>query len=251
MHLQKKRNLKMPDMTKKEFCKAAVKAGGITGITAWLYYRSLWAVIPLLPVWYWHLRMTAREMERQKEAEFLRQFKDMIQTLASALHTGYSVENAFRESQKELALIYPQDAEIMREMALIIRQLKLQITMEQALEEFAKRTKMEDVEDFVEVFSAAKKSGGNLIAIIQNTAGQIGDKIDVQREIETILAAKKYEFRVMAAVPYGIIGYMTLSFPEFAKTLYGNAAGIGVMTVCLAIYLGAYYLGIRIIRIEV
>ena len=47
---------------------------------------------------------------------------------------------------------------------------------------------------------------------------RIGDKIDVKREIETILAAKQYEFRVMSAVPYVIIGYMTLSFPE----IYGH-----------------------------
>ena len=52
-------------------------------------------------------------------------------------------------------------------------------------------------------------------------------------------------------VPYVIIGYMTVSFPEFMGSLYGNVAGTGVMTVCLLIYVGAYYLGLKIIRIEV
>ena len=55
----------------------------------------------------------------------------------------------------------------------------------------------------------------------------------------------------MSIVPYGIIGYMSLSFPEFMNELYGNMAGIGVMTLCLGIYAGAYYLGIRILRIDV
>ena len=50
-----------------------------------------------------------------------------------------------------------------------------------------------------------------MISIIRNTANQIGDKIDVKREIDTVLAAKKYEFRVMAAIPYAIIGYMSLA----------------------------------------
>ena len=52
-------------------------------------------------------------------------------------------------------------------------------------------------------------------------------------------------------MPYVIIGYMSFSFPEFMDSLYGNAAGTGVMTVCLMVYIGAYYLGLRIIRIEV
>ena len=90
-----------------------------------------------------------------------------------------------------------------------------------------------------------------MIAIIQATVRQIGDKIDVKREIDTILAAKRYEFRVMSMIPYGIIGYMSLSFPEFMDSLYGNILGMGVMTVCLGIYLGAYYLGVRLIKIEV
>lgn len=90
-----------------------------------------------------------------------------------------------------------------------------------------------------------------MIAIIRNSISQIRDRMEVQREIETILTAKKYEFKVMTMIPFGIIGYMRFSFPEFMKMLYGNAVGVGVMSVCLAIYLGACYLGERIIDIEV
>ena len=126
------------------------------------------------------------------------------------------------------------------------------MTVEQVLEEFAGRVELEDLRSFASVFISAKRSGGDMLAIIKDTAGQISDKIDVKREIDTILAAKQYEFRVMSAVPYVIIGYMVLSgFPEFMDSLYGNAAGTGVMTVCLMVYIGAYYLGLRIIRIEV
>ena len=161
------------------------------------------------------------------------------------------MENAFREAQKELKLIYPETARISKELLFIIRQLRIHVPMEQILEELGMRVQIEDVRNFVIVFAAAKKNGGNMIAIIQDTVRQIGDKIDVKREIDTILAAKRYEFRVMSAIPYAIIGYMSFSFPEFMDSLYGNIFGIGVMTVCLGIYMGAYYLGVRMIRIEV
>lgn len=195
--------------------------------------------------------MMAGETCRKKESAFARQFKEAILTVSSALNTGYSVENAFRETKKELLLIYPEDARISKELQIVVRQLRLQVPVEQALEEFAGRVDLEDLRSFTAVFIAAKRNGGDMLAIIKDTAAQIGDKIDVKREIETILAAKQYEFRVMSAVPYVIIGYMTLSFPEFMGTLYGNLAGTGVMTVCLLIYVGAYYLGLKIIRIEV
>ncbi len=220
-------------------------------VTAWLYYRSIFMVLPLLPVFLWQFRMMEDECARKKEQEFQMQFKEAIQIVSSALNTGYSVENAFREAQKELKLIYPETARISKEFLVITRQLRIHVPMEQILEEFGERVQTEDVRNFVTVFTAAKKSGGNMIAIIQDTVRQISDKIDVKREIDTLLAAKKYEFRVMSVIPYTIIGYMCFSFPEFMDSLYGNLFGIGVMTICLGIYMGAYYLGIRMIKIEV
>lgn len=228
-----------------------LKSSFVTGVTAWLYYRQTAAVLCLMPVWVWYYRKLEKECVRKKEQQFLVQFKEMIQTISSALNTGYSVENAFRECQKELGLLYSGRAPVMRETDILVRQLRMRIPVEQAMEEMADRTGLEDVENFAAVFVTAKRSGGDMIAIIRNTAEQIADKIDVHREIQTILAAKRYEFTVMSAIPYIMIAYMSLSFPEFMVCLYGNAIGTGVMTVCLLIYIGAYALGAGLIEIEV
>lgn len=133
----------------------------------------------------------------------------------------------------------------------MVQQIQIKIPAEQIFEDFAKRVRLEDVRNFANVFAAAKRSGGDMIAIIQNTVNQIGDKIDVRREIDTILAAKRYEFKVMAVIPYVIIAYMLLSFPEFMDCLYGNMIGTGVMSVCLLVYLAAYAFGVRLVKIEV
>lgn len=251
MRLHIPKNCWQQDITKSEYTWITIKSIAITGITAWLFYRSLWAVFLLSPVGGWNFWRLVQEQAHQKEKEFQLQFKEAILAVSSAMNIGYSVENAFREAQKELKKIYPEEARISKELQMIVRQLRVHVPMEQILEELSQRAPTEDVRNFVTVFVAAKKSGGNMIAIIQNTANQIGDKMDVKREIDTILAAKRYEFRVMSVVPYAIIGYMSLSFPEFMECLYGNILGIGVMTICLVIYLAAYYLGLRIIRIEV
>lgn len=218
----------------------------VTG-TAWIYYRSWVAVILLIPAGVWYYIQLLDECIKRKEQEFLVQFKELIQTFSSLLNTGYSVENAVKEMQ----VFYSDDAAILRELEIMVRQIRVQVPVEQAVEELSERTKLPDVESFAGVFVTAKRSGGNLMSIIRNTADQIGDKIDVKREIDTMLAAKKYEFQVMSVIPFGIVLYMTVSFPEFMGNLYGNIAGRGVMTGCLIIYLGAYGLGRKIIEIEV
>jgi len=228
-----------------------VKSSCVTALTAWLYYRSVFCLPALIPVWIWYYRGLERECIRRKKQEFLSQFKEMIQTISSALNTGYSIENAVKESQKELKLLYSEKEMISKELAMLVRKLRMQIPVEQAMEEMAAKVELEDVETFAAVFVTAKRSGGDMIAIMRNTSGQIADKIDVRREIDGVLAAKRYEFKIMSGIPYIIIAYMSLSFPEFMTCLYGNGIGIGVMTVCLMVYIGAYYLGARLIEIEV
>lgn len=187
----------------------------------------------------------------EKKSLFLLQFKEMTECVAQALSVGYSAENSFKEALEEMKILYPGKSMIGKELEYIVRKLKVQIPLEQILDEFAQRVELEDVGNFSSVFAAAKRSGGDMIAIIQNTASQISEKVEVKREIDIILASKKYEFRIMCVIPYVMILYLQLSFPEFMGVLYGNIMGIGVMTVCLAVYVLACVIGLRLIKIDV
>lgn len=217
----------------------------------WLFYQSFFAIVLILPFALKNYREQEEEKVEQKKREFLLQFQDMIQSMAAALGAGYSVENSIREAQKEMKVLYGKDAKISKELVWMVRQMRIQIPMEQIFEEFAQRVDLEDVKNFATVFRTAKRSGGNMLEIIQNTVRQIGDKMDVKREIDTILAAKSYEFKVMSVIPYIMIGYMLLSFPEFMSCLYGNIIGIGVMSICFVLYEVAYSFGKKLIRIDV
>lgn len=187
----------------------------------------------------------------KKKSEFLVQFKEGIQSMAALLRAGYSVENAVKETYRELLRMYAEEEMICKEFAYMVQQIRLRIPSEEVFEELAGRVRLEDVRSFANVFAAAKRNGGDMMEIIKNTANKIGDKIDVKREIDTMLAAKRYEFRVMSVIPYAIIAYMMFSFPEFMGCLYGNVIGTGVMSVCLGIYMAAYVLGAGMVEIEV
>lgn len=55
----------------------------------------------------------------------------------------------------------------------------------------------------------------------------------------------------MSLMPAGIILYLQLTSPGFLQVLYGNAFGIFAMTVCLGIYILSYWMGKKIVDIEV
>ena len=70
-----------------------------------------------------------KEEKKKKEQEFQKQFREMIQSLSAALNTGYSVENAFYETQKELKILYPPEARISKELLVITRKLRIHIRL--------------------------------------------------------------------------------------------------------------------------
>ena len=88
-------------------------------------------------------------------------------------------------------------------------------------------------------------------AIIRSAAETIGGRIEVSREIDTVLAAKRMEQKIMTAMPCGILLYMRLASPGFLDLMYTTGLGAAIMTVCLIAYGGAVLIGRKIIAIEV
>ncbi|MBO5461087.1 MAG: type II secretion system F family protein [Ruminococcus sp.] len=203
----------------------------------------------LLPVGGFLLREELKDCCQKKETEFRVQFQESMKLMMSALKVGYSVENAIRSAEGDLEKVYPKNSRICKEFRRMRYELDMNRTAEQVLKAFAERVKQEDVDDFVTVFSAAKRAGGDSIAILKNAVRMIGDKIEVEREIQVMLAAKKLEFQVMCVVPLGLVLYMRMAFPEFFDVLYGNVVGVIVMSVCLGIYGLAWQMGRKITAI--
>lgn len=251
MRLRIGTSLWQQDIRKREYIFGIARATGKVMLMLYVFYDSFLPAPVLIPVWLLYIKDWLEDQSKKKEQEFMQQFKDSIQAAASLLKAGYSVENAIREAGKELAPMYAEDARIRKEYARMTHQLDMNMTAEDVLAGFTKRTGQEDVENFVNVFSAAKKSGGDSIAIIRNAVKVISEKIDTEKEIQTMLASKKLEFDIMCAVPFVIILYMKLTFGDFLNILYGNIMGAVIMSICICVYIGAYSFGRRIIRIEV
>lgn len=251
MRYKRKKNYWQRDIHRREYVAAILQGIALICMISYLFYGTCWCAILLSPYLIWYIKSWEKQAIKKKKQLFHLQFKETIQSLASALSVGYSMENAMREAMKDLKSIYKREEKILKELAYMIRQQQMNLPVETIWQEFAVRTGDEDVQTFATAFSMAKRSGGDTLAMIRNIVRQMGEKIDVEREIETMIAGKKMEFRIMAAIPFCMIGYLKISFPEFMDIMYGNLAGILIMTVCLIIYGAAYEYGKRIVEIEV
>lgn len=192
-----------------------------------------------------------KERKKKEKWQLTLQFKDGICSLTNAMTAGYSIENAFGEAVKDLRFLYEEQSDIVREFQLINQQIKLSRNVEELLLEFGLRTEIEDVIDFAEIVTTAKRTGGDLIKIMKTTSSNISDKIEVQREITTLIAAKRLEGNIMSIIPIGIILYLNVCMPEFLEPMYNGLLGRVIMSIALISYLLALLLLNKIISIKI
>lgn len=210
--------------------------------------RAFPLLLILMPVWlYWW----SEEICLKKRQLFERQLAEALRILSAALEAGRSFENAMDAVCLEMEREGLADTMVGREFRRMVKQLSVNRPVEQVWQSFAARCGHRDVVEIAMVISAGKRAGGNLISVMKKTTVQIAEKMEVDREIETVLASKKTELFIMMAMPIGILLYMRLVFGDMLSRLYGNAVGVLVMSLALAVYLAAAFWGRRIIRIEV
>ena len=232
---------------KREQAAAAVLAAGVTGLLGFFFYRSVWAVPALSPVGIIYYRGIQRNrMERYRE-EMTAQFRECILAVATLLQAGYSAENAFLECGRDMRMMYGKDAPICRELDILRRGLQINIALEELLQDLAGRSGCEEISQFAQIFSLAKRNGGNMAAIIRSSAVLIGKQIELRLELKTLLAGKRMELNIMKAMPFGILAYISFGNPGYFDMLYHSFPGVALMTGCLAAYLGACLLGDRVI----
>lgn len=218
---------------------------------AYVFYRSMAAFFLFLPAGLCYPLLKRRELKRDKLRKLNLEFKEGILTLSSFLSAGYSVENAFAACVGELESLYGKDGMMAGEFAHMVSQIRMNRPAEVVLSEFAKRSGLDDVKNFAEVFAASKRSGGELVAVIAHTAAVIRDKIQVQEEIATMTAAKQFEQKIMNMIPLLIVIYIDITSPGFFDMMYSTGVGRIVMTCCLAVYAGAFMLAKSIMEIEI
>ena len=223
----------------------------LSALIANLFYKSVWGML-VLPIAY---IMTKKRWIQKKEAErkqeIAQEFKDAMQVVTTSLVAGYSMENAWREAEKELLERYGEHALVGKEFEKMNASVRLNMPLEQLLLSFAKESGVEDIVTFAEVFSFAKRGGGDFVRIIGTTTRHMRDKVEIMQEIDTVIAAKKMEQKIMNVVPLGILFYFNMASPDFLAVVYGNLLGVVVMTVSLTAYVGAFKLAERVLEIEV
>ncbi|MBD5485549.1 MAG: type II secretion system protein F [Lachnospiraceae bacterium] len=250
------KNYSMPDygeyrLRPKEWLLYISEGMLLIAIVGYFFYRSWIACLCLAPMLFIFLKEKKKDLAGKRRQELAIEFKDMILAVSANQKAGYSIENAFRESYRDMEMLYGAEAVICLEMRYIIAGLDNNVVLETLIYNLGQRSNLPDVIQFADVFYIAKRSGGNMTDILAKTAAVIEQKTETDKEIQVMISARKMEQKIMNMVPFLIIFYVSSTSRGFFDVLYHNVIGITIMTVCLGFYMAAYLLSRRIVEIEV
>lgn len=237
-------------MDKKEKVFTFLEGMLFNGLIAFLIYDSVFAMIPGMILLVIYFKEKRRTLARKRMRAMRVEFGEFLNTWIAVLQTGKSMENAFIESCKDTAEYLGSNSVFLAETKYISGRIINGEPLEKLLVDFAKRSHMEELEYFSEVFSVGKRSGGNFVGIIKNTVRMIQERLEAEEEIDTILTEKQFEFHIMCIIPFAMIGYLRIGAGNLIDCMYKNLTGVLIMTVCLVIYGGCYFYGKRILEIK-
>ncbi len=192
-----------------------------------LFFSSLCAAVGavLLPL------SMRKSLLRKKRQEITLEFKNSLYNLSSALRAGRSLESAFETVCSEMdpgsfPRFYPA-------MQRILAKTRLQRRLEDVLYEYGVETGIDEITSFAQIVSISKRTDGNITGIIENTVRLLQEKIEMQQELEVLLAQKKTEQRIMNVMPFFVVGMLLMMAPDYVRPLYETLQGRLIMTVCM------------------
>ncbi len=150
-----------------------------------------------------------------------------------------------------MAVFYGQESIISKELLSIKKGIRNNRTIEEMLVDLGNRSGVDDIRDFANILVIGKKSGGNIIEIMESSIVVIEEKVSVLQEIDTMISSRKFEQKFMSAIPFLIIFYIELTSRGFFIPLYESLFGRIIMSVCLIIYLYSIFLSNKIMNITV
>ena len=239
-------------LNKKEKVRAFMQTAVILFIAAFIFYQNITLSIMFSGLSFFSEKIFKDSLKRKRKLELNEQFRDALYSISSSISAGRQMPYAVKDAINNLELLYSHEAYILREFKFMIKRFEeTHESMEDIFMDFAHRTEVDDIINFTDIYVTSRETGGDLEMIIRRTSEMIIEKINVKREIETIIAQKKYEARILTAMPFIVILFLTLVSPGYLDEMYTTALGRIIMTTGLLSIGLAYKWSSKITDIEV
>ena len=215
----------------------AVLVWGVTGSP--LLAIPLFFSLALLPrgLYAWSRK---RRLQRFEE-----QLPDALMMLSGGLRAGVGLGPAIGQ------LVAEAPAPLGQEFALILREQRLGVTLEQSLNNLGRRVPTQTTTLVVSAIRIATETGGGLAETLERTAHTIRSRLQMEGKIRALTAQGKLQAWVVGALPLVLMLILNKMEPEAMSHLWHTRMGWATLAVIAFLEFMGVYVIRKIVAIDV
>lgn len=173
-------------------------------------------------------------------------FREFLDIFNSNIISGQNFYNSLKTTSVEIKNIFQENTYIISYLDLLVKDIDNGKMIEQSLLIFKERSKLEEVDIFVDSLIIAIKSGIDISKITNNSKKMLSENISLELEISTILDNSKKDFLIMSILPLIIL--VLLNITSIKSLDYIDYI---IRIPVFIIFIFSFYLGNKIVNLEV
>lgn len=190
---------------------------------AWLITGSLFMVIPAALVLFLMPGFMLNRLRQSRLDKFEMQLPDALMMLASGLRSGASLSTATQQ------LVNESEAPMAQEFELLLREQRLGVALDEALENLQERVPLQSLSLVVAAMRIANDTGGGLAEALDRAAQTLRSKIAMEGKIKALTAQGKMQAWVVGLLPISLIYVLSKMEPEAMAQLWTTPIGYGTL----------------------
>lgn len=168
-----------------------------------------------------------------------------LPSLVASLRAGMGVEAA-------LAELAPRSASPLREeLEAVLSQLRLGVTLPQALEEMAARWPLAPVRTLAVAVILQRETGGSLADVLQVAEEGIRSRHELLGEVRSLTAQQRLTAYLLLALPFLVLGGLSLFSPDYVSRLFFTYSGRLMLGAAVLLQGVGYFFMRSLMRVEV
>jgi len=212
---------------------------------AWLVTGKAIVALPVFFALALLPRLLYAAMRSRRRQKFEHQLPDALMMLSGGLRAGVGLNAAMQQ------LVSEAHPPLAQEFMLMLREQRLGVTLEQSLNNLARRMPTQTTVLVVSAMRIAGDTGGGLAETLERTAHTIRSRLQMEGKIAALTAQGKLQAWVVSLLPVLLMLVLDRMEPEAMHYLWHTRLGWATLTAIALLEAMGIYVIRRIIAIDV
>ncbi|RZI43930.1 pilus assembly protein [Herbaspirillum sp. HC18] len=217
----------------------------IGALVVWLVTGSSLVAVPIFFALALLPRLLYAWMRKRRLRKFEEQLPDALMMISGGLRAGVGLSSAIGQ------LVSEAQPPLAQEFALLLREQRLGVTLEQSLNNLGRRMPTQTTTLVVSAMRIASETGGGLAETLERTANTIRSRLQMEGKIGALTAQGKLQAWVVGMLPMALMFVLNKMEPEAMSHLWHTRMGWGTLAVIAFFEVMGVYVIRKIIAIDV